>query len=67
MGDVRVRSVAMTFSAALMYKLISIRRPLGPLRMSRNLGVSFVFMGYWFLPELFNPFIEKPKATQNVL
>jgi fructose-specific phosphotransferase system IIC component len=53
----------MAFSAALFYKTISFNTS-GFLRKSRNMGISFFIMGYWFVPELFNPFLKKaPKTT----
>jgi hypothetical protein len=66
LGDVRVRSILMAFSSALMYKLISVNT-VGLLRKTQNLGVSFVFMGYWFVPELFNPFLRRPSLAQNIV
>ena len=66
LGDVRVRSILMAFSSALMYKLISVNT-VGLLRKTRNLGASFVFMGYWFVPELFNPFLRRPSLAQNII
>jgi hypothetical protein len=49
LGDIRIRSVLMAFSSALLYKTISINTT-GLIRKSRNLGISFAFMGYWFVP-----------------
>jgi len=66
LGDIRIRSILMAFSSAVMYKLISVNTT-GLLRKTRNLGVSFVFMGYWFAPELFNPFLRRPSLAQNIL
>jgi len=57
-GDIRVRSVLMAFSSAVLYKTISWNTT-GLLRKTRNLGVSFALMGYLFVPELFNPFLQK--------
>lgn len=57
-GDIRIRSVLMAFSSAVFYKAISWNTT-GLLRKSRNLGVSFVLMGYVFVPELFNPFLQR--------
>jgi len=48
----------MAFSSAVFYKTISWNTT-GLLRKSRNLGVSFVLMGYVFVPELFNPFLQR--------
>jgi hypothetical protein len=55
----------MAFSAAVLYKTISINTT-GLLRKSRNLGISFLLTGYMFVPELFNPFLKKPKITDIV-
>jgi hypothetical protein len=53
----------MAFSAAVFYKAISFNTS-GFLRKSRNMGISFAIMGYWFVPELFNPFLKKtPKSS----
>lgn len=60
MGDVRVRSVVMAVSAALMYRLISFKTA-SLLGKTRNLGVSFGLMGITFVPELFNPFLLRKK------
>jgi len=49
LGDIRIRSILMAFSAAVLYKLVSINTT-GLLRRTRNLGLSFAFMGYWFVP-----------------
>jgi hypothetical protein len=65
-GDLRVRSVLMAFSAALFYKTISFNTN-GFLRRSRNMGISFFVMGYWFVPELFNPFLKKASKTTVVV
>jgi hypothetical protein len=56
----------MAFSAALLYKTISVNTT-GLFRKTRNLGASFAFMGYWIVPELFNPFLQKPKLIQNIV
>jgi hypothetical protein len=66
LGDVRVRSILMAFSSAILYKVVSINTT-GFLRKTRNLGLSFVFMGYWFVPELFNPFLRKPSLARNII
>jgi fructose-specific phosphotransferase system IIC component len=56
----------MAFSAALFYKMISFNTN-GFLRKSRNMGISFIVMGYWFVPELFNPFLKKAPKTNIVV
>lgn len=66
MGDIRVRSVLMAFTAALLYKTISFNTT-GLFRKTRNLSISFLFMGYWFVPELFNPFLQKPQLLKNIV
>jgi len=66
LGDIRVRSVLMAFSSALIYKAVSYNTT-GLLRKTRNLGLSFAFMGYWFVPELFNPFIKNIALTNKVV
>lgn len=62
LGDLRVRSIAMSVSAAFMYKLISFNT-VGYVAKTRNLAASFLFMGYFFAPELFNPFINKERLA----
>jgi hypothetical protein len=59
-GDLRVRSVCMAVSAALMYKVIGFNT-IGFIGKTRNIAISFGLMGYLFTPELFNPFIIKSK------
>lgn len=66
LGDIRVRSILMAFSSAVLYKAISYNTT-GILRKTRNLGISFAFMGYWFVPELFNPFLRKPVTLRHVV
>jgi len=39
----------MALSAAIFYRAISFNTS-GFLRRSRNMGISFVLMGYWFVP-----------------
>ena len=56
----------MAFTAAILYKTISVNTT-GLFRKTRNLGISFAFMGYWFVPELFNPFLQKPKLIKNIV
>ncbi len=48
----------MGVTGALMYKTISFRTT-GFLRRSRNLGLSFIFMSYWWVPELVNPLLSR--------
>lgn len=59
-GDVRVRSVIMAVSAALMYRVMSFKTT-SLLGRTRNLGISFGLMGITFVPELFNPFLLRKK------
>jgi hypothetical protein len=66
LGDIRARSILMAFSSALLYKLVSYNTT-GLLKKTRNLGISFAFMGYWFAPELFNPFLRKPTLAHHVV
>lgn len=66
LGDIRIRSILMAFSSAVLYKVISLNTT-GFLRKTRNLGLSFAFMGYWFVPELFNPFLRKPVTLRNII
>ena len=56
MGDIRIRSVLMAVSTAAFYKIISFRTN-SLIGRTRNLAVSFGFMGITFVPELFNPFL----------
>lgn len=60
LGDVRVRSIIMAFSAAVMYKIISIPAK-GLVPRVRNMALSFGLMGIIFVPELFNPFLFSKK------
>jgi hypothetical protein len=53
----------MAFSSAVFYKTLSWNTT-GLLRKTRNLGISFVVMGYVFVPELFNPFLKKQSLAK---
>lgn len=57
-GDMLNRSICMAVAGGITYKLISLNKP-SLLGRTRNLAVSFAFSGWLFLPELFNPFLNK--------
>ena len=57
-GDLMSRSICMAITGGLTYKIISASNP-SLIRRTRNLGVSFFISGWLFVPELFNPFLQK--------
>ena len=50
----------MAVSGAITYRVLGLKTS-GVLGKFRNLGISFMVMGYVFVPELFNPFINRNK------
>lgn len=58
LGDMMNRSICMAIAGGLTYKLISLNNP-SIIRRTRNLGVSFMISGWLFVPELFNPYLNR--------
>lgn len=55
-GDIPVRSVCMAVSTGLVYAIFG-RMSTNALVRSRNLALSFLVNGAFWLPESFNPFL----------